>query len=298
MPIVLSYESVETLGALSMQTGQMAGQADRQRFDQGLLQQYDQSRNQSAVQLQSIQAGSENAAADRSLRMELAGQQQNMQREAWARQDQQHDQQLAAGMQQAEMQQAARLQQELMQQQGRFGMEKFRHDLGMQRLQYEVDTGIKGPSGQAAPTLGPGGFPTKDHARNELTQHGHLIPFDVRTGGGGKVVREQENQMEIAEAILNLPTQAIEQRVQQQPDDPWAPFMSAIIEARGAVQPGRDAEPRQRQTQGYARPEAGRPRRPGQQGMTGNGEGAAGSGNGFQSMSDAELWQYAQQLGG
>ncbi len=52
---------------------------------------------------------------------------------------------------------------------------------------------------------------------------------------GGDANRRRETAMGQAEGFSQLPTQQLRRYVQERPNDVWAPYIRAIIQARGSV---------------------------------------------------------------
>lgn len=250
MPVVISYEGVETLGPLAHGAGEMAGQAQRQNRDLARLQQFDAQRNQTAAQLQGIQAQERQAEADRAMRRDFyAGDQQ------FQLQQQQQAQQQA--MAQQEHTRQAELQQELMDWQGRMTRDQLQHQQQIERDTHQAGLGRwQGRAGEQAAPLNPGVQP-RQQVQHEMAQYGHLLPwspeFDAYTAAGdADTVRDQ------AETLTSLPTPALKKMMQTRPDDPYNPYLQAVTEARQAAMGGSASSGNAGPVPRGASPEAGR----------------------------------------
>lgn len=304
MPIVLSYNDVNALGTLA----QGAGEAERGRFEQQLLQRYDTSRDATAANLQGIEARERQAAYDRQFR----GQQSALERAFTTRRDQQ---QLAAqerrSQRQAEQtayEQDMRMRRALLdagldQQQDAVGYQRDmdlmdrRHQQRLQeiaaRAAYRGSGGTSGGRDAAGDPID-----VEKRAEAEANQFSNLIPFNARA-----TTRTTANQvpdlMEQAKHLAMLPNAQLREMLQNAPNDEWARYIQKILQNRQQAESGdpianSGGPARARRRSGLTRGAT-----PGATSRGGGGGVAGERGQGFGStgledLSDEQLMQFSQ----
>lgn len=234
MPIVLDYNSVEALGSLAVQ----AGEASRDRFNQQLLQRYDAQRNQTAAQLQGIEADERQAGLNRQFQANQAAMDRQFtatqqQREIAAEQQRYNQQaQLSALDREARMQRAM-LDAGLDAQQGQIDHQR---DLQLmdrrhqQRLREQAARAAYGADGG-----GGGDVSFEDRAEAELQAFSDLIP--IETSDTGLAQQDQETQYEKARSLSMLPDARLHELLQNNPEGSWARYIQGVLQQREGAAP-------------------------------------------------------------
>jgi hypothetical protein len=233
MPIVLSYNDVEALGSLAYNAGALPAKADRGQQTAALMAQIDAERNRTALGLQQISAQERQAQADRQAHQTIANQQQQYRYDALAADERQNAAQLDAAMAEAGL----RSEQGMMDFALRGQRDKALHQMTMERIEREAQLGKH--TGKQPATIGPGGLPTHDFAEQEVQENGHLIPFRAgESVSAENAGRTRQRAMDTATDLSSLPTPQLEAYIKGKPNDQWAPYVRAVIQARRAVSGG------------------------------------------------------------
>lgn len=275
MPIVLSYNDVNALGNLALQSGRLTGQADTNRQNLNLLAGIEANRNATAADLQRISASERQAEADRSLRRELAGAEQQYRYDTLAADQAAQRYAYDSRLAQEDVRGQYDLAQELLNAQTQATRDQTLHTQRLQQIEHQA--AVRG-SGAA---LSADGTPTREWAQQEVTDYGHLIPFrGAEAASVASAARDREDKASTAAELSALPTGQLEQMIQSRPSDPWGPYMRAIVQARRQVHGG--GVPGAMGAQGDGRPVPSG-RRPGIQG------GGTFQSTPFSDLSDADL---------
>lgn len=225
MPIVISYTDVEALGTLAHRAGY--DQAYAQGIRQNRAEDY---RNRALDQQGDIQR--ENLEARRQV-SQFTEEGRNRR----------HDEALSA----AEYGRQQRLQEQLFAMQGRAGLEEQRQENRegledrrqagrLERIAVEVGYGKYSEKSKSAATLDRGGLPSLEYAKDEVSKYHHLIP-EGRVAGSAAFTAERFGQtIQEARDISRLPTDEIRRILDARPNDKLAPYMAAILSARGGMQ--------------------------------------------------------------
>lgn len=233
MPIVISYEDVEALGSLAYNTGEVTGRAGQQNRDLALLTSIDQNRDATATRLQQIEASERQRELDRQLQASTAASTQQYRYDALAQQDDFNQARLQAGIAEAQARSQGQLTETMLDASLRSARDKQLHEQTLERLEREAQLGKYARSGTPQPGISAGGFPNQRQVDAEIQQFGHLIPFGARdavtTESAG---RSRERAIDTAKNVGAMPTSQIEGMIQERPDDPWNPYLRAVVEAR------------------------------------------------------------------
>lgn len=241
MPIVLSYNDVNALGSLAYNAGNLYGRAGRAQQEAQLLAQIDAQRNQAAVGLQSISAQERQAALDRQQRADLATLDQQFRYDQLAAQDRARQQQTAAQLGQAGIRAQAGLEREAIEGATQAQRDKLLHQQALERIEREAQLGkySRRSSQDTPPSYQPGTMPSKDYAEQEAQEFGHLIPFDTgQAYSADYAARKRDERVKTAQSMSALPTDQLNAFLNERPNDPWAPYIRAVIQARQTLEGG------------------------------------------------------------
>jgi len=140
-----------------------------------------------------------------------------------------------------------RLQEQMFNLQGRAGLEEQRqgnrlevedqkNQNRLERIEVEVKHGKYRRSSKAEPTLDPGGLPSLQYAKEEVSKWHHLIPQRRPVGTASTSAERYGDTVGDATQMSQLPTDEIQRILDARPDDKLAPYMTAILADRRSVQ--------------------------------------------------------------
>jgi hypothetical protein len=236
MPIVLSYNDVDALGSLAYKTGGLYGQARRADQNAALLAQIDAQRNQAAINLQEVSARQRDADLERQLRANLAADELQYRYDISAAGERELQTQMSNALAEAQLKSQAGFQEQILTADLKAQEDKRLQEMNLQRIEREAQLGKYDRRREESVIPPSGGLPSKEFVQQEIQEYGHLIPFEAgKSVSAESAARTRDRAMEIATSLSGLPTNQIEAYIQQRPNDPWTPYMRAIVQARMAI---------------------------------------------------------------
>ncbi len=232
MPIVISYTDVAALGTLAHRAGydQAYAQGIRQnRVEDYRGQQLDIQRENMEARRQVSQFTEEgrNRRHDEALSAAEYGRQQRLQEQLFAMQGR-------VGLE--EQRQGNRAGLEDQRQVHRGDLEERRQSGRLEKIVVEASYGKYGRGSKSAATLDRGGLPSLEYAKDEVSKYHHLIPEGRVAGSAAFTAGRFGETIQEARDISRLPTDEIRRILDARPDDKLAPYMAAILAARGGMQ--------------------------------------------------------------
>lgn len=306
MPVVMSYQAVNQLGALAKQSGSALGRAEAQSQRLGLAMDRQAQMDQTALGLQELEQQQRQFQQGLAFDRQQAQADRAMEQQQWQQEMNLAQQQARADIQEAQIDRDARLRQQQLEHQQRMRQEQLRglYDLQEQRIrqQGEADPYGRGPAGAQV------GMPSEDFAQSEMQQFGHLLPWQQNLTHANAAAGNRERVIKQAQALSQLPTSELKRLIDQGQAGEYQPYLRAVVQARQKLGDGQRAGPVGAMPEGGSAPSGGqaggpqpgpqqprqpqqpqRPDRGGQQATGGLSGGGEGYGNRIQQLSDEEL---------
>lgn len=219
MPIVVSYDDVEAMGALAAAAGAGFGRAAA--TDRDLAFNADQQRLRSQQHLAALQMrhDAEQAQLDRQFRADLAGGEM-AQRERLTQAE------LAGALERDRL----GVQRDQYEHGQTLDRDQLRHQQRLEQIATAAALKPKKAGDGGEPDVTPGGTPSKKYSASLVQRFGHLVPLNVRPGQD-RAEAIDAAQKEAA-ALAGLPTEQLQEFARANPDDPWAPYIQAVAAAR------------------------------------------------------------------
>lgn len=289
MPVVMSYQDIGALAALSHEAGRSQFRARDQQNATALVM----NRQQQDTERMRLQTMAEQAEADRRLQANLSGQarQDDLRQfdqslgyryDALAQDQGQFDQRLAASAYSDQLRAQTQLAGDLMDVQGRQQRDEQLHDYRMKEIEARGQYSNQARAADGG-MITAEGVPDKTFAEREAQRHGQLIPYGAGNAvSGGDASRRREEAAEQAMSFSMMPTSQLRQYVENRPSDKWAPYIRKVLQDRAGRSGGR-------QDIG-GMPEGNRPTQAPAQAP---GSLRGGSGYGLDTLDDAELMELA-----
>lgn len=243
MPIVIKWDNIEALGSLAVQAGTGIGQIQNRQLNEQMLARMDQAdiaRQQLTVQQQQ---GAFNRQQEALLQAQRIGSQRDLQTQELQTQGQFRLQEQAlqnqGGLQRQTLQDQGDIQQQLIGSVLQGARDKQLHAYEMEKIQREAQLGRFQNNRAQHAGLSAQGVPTQQYAESEANDFGNMIPYNVGNAINGEFAGDkQASAHKTALSLSSLPTDQLEKFVTQKPKDPWAPYVSAVVQARKKITGG------------------------------------------------------------